>query len=51
LQGTSKKDDSPFRAVAMTQQLPRALYGRSPSIAMTDLADFTVKAAESTRRK
>ncbi len=44
LQDTSKKDDSPFRAVAMTQQLPRALYGRSPSIAMTDLADFTVKA-------
>ena len=44
LQGTSKKDDSPFRAVAMTPQLPRALYGRSPSIAMTDLSDFTVKA-------
>ena len=49
LQGTSKKDDSPFRAVAMTQQLPRALYGRSPSIAMTDLADFTVKAGRYTQ--
>lgn len=44
MQGTSGKDDSPFRAVAMTQQLPRALYGRAPSIAMTNLADFTVKA-------
>lgn len=44
LQGTAGKDDSPFRAVAMTQQLPRALYGRAPSIAMTNLADFTVRA-------
>lgn len=44
LQGTSGRDDSPFRAVAMTQQLPRSFYGRAPSIAMTNLADFTVKA-------
>lgn len=44
LQGTSGKDDSPFRAVAMTAQLPRSLYGRAPSIAMTNLADFTVRA-------
>ncbi len=44
MQATSGKDDSPFRAVAMTQALPRALYGRAPSVAMTNLADFTVKA-------
>jgi uncharacterized protein (DUF1501 family) len=44
LQGTSGKDDSPFRAVAMTQQLPRSLYGRSPSVAMANLADFSIKA-------
>jgi len=44
LQGTSGKADSPFRAVSMTSQLPRSLYGRAPSVAMTDLADFTVKA-------
>jgi uncharacterized protein (DUF1501 family) len=44
LQGTTGKEDSPFRAVSMTQQLPRALYGRAPSIAMTNLADFSVKA-------
>src|SRR5688500_20293636 len=33
LQGTSGKADSPFRAVAMTRALPRALYGRAPSVA------------------
>ncbi len=44
LQGTGGKDDSPFRAVAMTQQLPRSLYGRSPSVAMANLADFSIKA-------
>ena len=44
LHETRGKSDSPFRAVAMTNQLPRAFYGRYPSVAMTDLADFTVKA-------
>lgn len=44
LQSTAGKTDSPFRAVAMTQQLPRSLYGRAPSVAMTDLADFSIRA-------
>lgn len=44
LQATAGKDDSPFRAVAMTQQLPRSLYGKAPAVAMTNLADFTIKA-------
>jgi uncharacterized protein (DUF1501 family) len=44
MQTTSGKDDSPFRAVAMTQSMPRALYGRAPSVAMTNLSDFTIKA-------
>ncbi len=44
LAATSGKGDSPFRAVAMTAQLPRALYGRSPSVAMTNLSDFAVRA-------
>jgi uncharacterized protein (DUF1501 family) len=44
LQATAGKEDSPFRAVAMTQQLPRSLYGKAASIAMTDLADFTINA-------
>jgi len=44
LQATAGKDDSPFRSVSMTQQLPRSLYGRAPSVAMTNLADFSIKA-------
>ncbi|HMJ07729.1 MAG TPA: DUF1501 domain-containing protein [Pyrinomonadaceae bacterium] len=44
LQTTAGKADSPFRAVSMTQQLSRSLYGRAPSIAMTNLADFSIKA-------
>ncbi len=44
LQATTGKADSPFRAVSMTQQLPRSLYGKAPSIAMTNHADFTIKA-------
>jgi uncharacterized protein (DUF1501 family) len=28
----------------MTPQLPRSLYGRAPSVAMTTLADFSIKA-------
>jgi uncharacterized protein (DUF1501 family) len=44
LQSTSTKDESPFRAVSMTQALPRSLYGRAPSVAMTNLSDFSIKA-------
>jgi uncharacterized protein (DUF1501 family) len=44
MQNTPEKDASPFRAVAMTQQLPRSLYGRAPSVAMANLADFSIKA-------
>jgi uncharacterized protein (DUF1501 family) len=49
MQGESEKDSSPFRAVAMTQQLPRSLYGRSPAIAMSNLADFSIKAGAYTQ--
>jgi len=40
------KDDkaSPFRAVAMTQQIPRTLMGRAPTVAMTNLSDFAINA-------
>ena len=44
LQSTAGKDNSPFRAVSMTQALPRSLYGRAPSVAMTNLADFSIRA-------
>ena len=44
LQHTAESGASPFRAVAMTPQLPRSLYGRAPSVAMTDLNDFSIRA-------
>ncbi len=42
----SKKDGktSPFRAVAMTQQIPRTLMGRYPTVAMTNLQTFAIRA-------
>jgi uncharacterized protein (DUF1501 family) len=40
----SESRESPFRAVSMTQSLPRSLYGRAPSVAMTNLSDFAIKA-------
>ncbi|MDT4968706.1 MAG: hypothetical protein QOJ64_3443 [Acidobacteriota bacterium] len=35
---------SPFRAVSMTQNMPRALYGRAPAVAITNVADFSIRA-------
>lgn len=44
VQNIPAKEASPFRAVSMTQSLPRSLYGRAPSVAMTSLSDFSIKA-------
>ncbi len=44
LQDTKSPKDSPFRAVSLTQQLPRSLYGVAPSVAMSNLADFAINA-------
>lgn len=44
LQATSSQQGSPFRAVSMTQSLPRALYGKAASVAMSNLSDFSIKA-------
>ncbi len=44
LQVMGEKQVSPFRSVSMTPQLPRSLYGRAASVAMTNLADFSIKA-------
>lgn len=49
MQGMTAKDASPFRSVSMTSQLPRSLYGRAPSIAMTNLADFSIQAGAYTK--
>ena len=44
VQAAPSEKVSPFRAVSMTQQLPRSLYGRAPSVSMTNLADFAIRA-------
>ena len=44
LQTQEEKEISPFRAVAMNQQIPRSLVGRAPAVAMTNLKDFAVNA-------
>lgn len=49
LQGMNASEASPFRSVAMTQQLPRSLYGRAPSIAMSNLTDFSIQAGVYTK--
>jgi uncharacterized protein (DUF1501 family) len=48
LQGMSG-EASPFRSVSMTNQLPRSLYGRAPTIAMSNLTDFSIQAGAYTK--
>ena len=45
----SKKDDqnSPFRAVSFTQQMPRVLQGRAEALAMSNLSNFAIRAGKS----
>jgi uncharacterized protein (DUF1501 family) len=44
LQARPEAKASPFRAVSMTPNLPRSLYGRAPALAIQNLADFRVRA-------
>jgi uncharacterized protein (DUF1501 family) len=44
LQTSAGKNDSAFRAVSMTQQTPRSFLGKYPTIALSNLADFSIKA-------
>src|SRR6201988_2258698 len=45
----SKKDNeaSPFRAISITQQMPRAMQGRAPVIAMSNLSNFAIRNGKS----
>jgi uncharacterized protein (DUF1501 family) len=49
LQTSRTDNDSAFRAVSMTQTTPRSLLGKYPTIAMTNLADFSIKAGVFTK--
>ncbi len=46
LQNQPEEGATPFRAVAMTQQIPRTLMGRYPTVAMTNLQTFSIRAGE-----
>ena len=48
LQYNPDEKASPFRAVAMTQQVPRTLMGRYPTVAMTNLQTFAIRAGQHT---
>jgi uncharacterized protein (DUF1501 family) len=51
LQARRTADDakaaSPFRAVALTQQLPRMLQGKAPALAINQLGQFGIRAGQS----
>jgi len=42
----AQHEKEPFRAVALTQQLPRMLQGASPAVAMNQIAQFDVRAGQ-----
>src|SRR5947209_5598507 len=46
LQQQTDPQASPFRAVALTQNLPRVLQGRAPALAISNLNDFTIRAGQ-----
>ncbi|HMD35320.1 MAG TPA: DUF1501 domain-containing protein [Vicinamibacterales bacterium] len=46
LQARRAEDETPFRAVAMTAQMPRMLQGTAPAIAMNQIAQFGIRAGQ-----
>src|SRR3989454_11825879 len=47
LQAKADPQKSLFRAVSMTQNMPRAMQGRADSLAISNLADFNIRAGQS----
>jgi uncharacterized protein (DUF1501 family) len=47
LQSKADQQKSLFRAVSMTQNMPRAMQGRAPALAISNLADFNIRAGQS----
>lgn len=46
LQAKTDPQNSLFRAVSMTQNTPRVLQGKAPVLAISNLADFTIRAGQ-----
>jgi uncharacterized protein (DUF1501 family) len=47
LQSQKEQEQSPFRAISMTQQMPRAMQGRAQVLAMSNLSNFAIRAGRS----
>jgi uncharacterized protein (DUF1501 family) len=47
LQSKNDPDNSSFRAVSMTTNMPRVLQGPAPAVAMARLSDFAIRAGKS----
>src|SRR6266576_3498487 len=47
LQSKADQQKSLFRAVSMTQNMPRAMQGKAPTLAISNLADFSIRAGQS----
>lgn len=47
LQARKVEQESAFRAVALSQQLPRALQGRAPALAMPEVSQFGIRPGSS----
>ena len=47
LQSKQEKDQSSFRAVSITKNMPRVLQGRAPAVALSNLSDFAIRAGKS----
>jgi uncharacterized protein (DUF1501 family) len=47
LQSKTDPQKSLFRAVSMTQNMPRAMQGKAPALAISNLADFSIRAGQS----
>ena len=47
LQARKLEDATPFRAVSLTQQLPRMLQGAAPALAMSQIGQFGIRAGQS----
>ncbi len=47
LQNKTEKNRSLFRAVSMTQTMPRIMQGSAPTLSISNLADFTIRAGRS----
>src|SRR5687767_15924943 len=49
LQNKQDEQRSLFRAVSMTQQMPRALQGNAPVLAISNLSNFAIRAGKSSQ--